>query len=284
MPFSSDGDAIDFIYGVINWKEIADGATTAGIAMEAARALAASPAVEASPVWADGPNAEPLAPTGPALAFGDAAAGPEADWDQPMLPLGDDAGLADRLCAARDCAELVRSADARSRIALYRALGHAYDFALAAENDPAEYAEILADAGLKAQARAPMTPVAKLVFGADYDKARLTEFAAALSWARRQDVLMGGFEALVEASEGGLKGLVALERQARRPAPRPDAGEAARELMREAAPTAFVEIDSGGEEFVLLLARRAYDGRVAIVGPAISDKGLVDKAIRQAAA
>src|SRR5687767_688938 len=47
MPFSSTGDAIDFIYGVINWKEIADNATTARIAHEAARALAATPVVEA---------------------------------------------------------------------------------------------------------------------------------------------------------------------------------------------------------------------------------------------
>jgi hypothetical protein len=201
-----------------------------------------------------------------------------------MLPLGEDAGLADRLCAARDCAEAVKSADARSRVALYRALGHAYDFALAAETDAEDYAEILADAGLKAQARAPMTPVVKLVFGADYDKARLTEFSAALSFARRRAVALGGFEALVEATEGGIKGLVAAERQARRPAPKPDATEAAREFLREAAPSAFVEIDSGGEEFVLLVGRRAYDGRVAIVGPAIADKVLVEKALKKAAA
>ena len=60
MPFSSDGDTIDFIYGVINWKEVADSATSARIAEEAAKALAAAPAVESSPVWADGPNAEPM--------------------------------------------------------------------------------------------------------------------------------------------------------------------------------------------------------------------------------
>ena len=284
MPFTSDGEAIDFIYGVINWKEVVDGATSAGIALEAARALAAAPSVEASPVWADGPNAEPMVPAGAAVAFGDPAVAVEPDWDQPMLPLGEDAGLADRLCAARDCAEAVKNADARSRSALYRALGHAYDFALAAEGDPEDYAEILADAGLKAQARAPMTPVAKLVFGADYDKARLTEFAAALSWARRENVAMGGFVQLVEQAEGGLKGLVAAERQARRPAPKPDSTEAAREALRDAAPAAFVEIDSGGEEFVLLVGRRAYDGRVAIVGPAIADKALVEKALRKAAA
>ena len=66
-------------------------------------------------------------------------------------------------------------------------------------------------------------------------------------------------------------------------APKPDATEAAREVLREAAPAAFVEIDSGGAEFVLLIGRRAYDGRVAIVGPAIADKALVEKALKKAA-
>jgi hypothetical protein len=49
----------------------------------------------------------------------------------------------------------------------------------ARKRGPPDYAEILEDRALKAQARAPMTPVVKLIFGADYDKARLTEFAAA---------------------------------------------------------------------------------------------------------
>ena len=53
MPLSSDGEAIDFIYGVINWKEMADSSTLASLADEVDRA-AAAPAV---PVWADGPSA-----------------------------------------------------------------------------------------------------------------------------------------------------------------------------------------------------------------------------------
>ena len=59
---SSDGQGIDFIYGVINWKEIADSETASGIAGEVGRALAAAPAPLAlvngadSPAWADGPN------------------------------------------------------------------------------------------------------------------------------------------------------------------------------------------------------------------------------------
>src|SRR4051794_17031546 len=160
MPFSSTGESIDFIYGVINWKEIADSDTAAGIAREARSALAAAPVASASPVWADGPNSEPPAPAHPAAE--------EPRWDEPALPF--DAGLADHLSAARECAEAAGSPDARSRAALSRALGHAYDFALAAEAEPADYAEMLDDAGIKAQARAPMTPIAKLVFGAGCDK------------------------------------------------------------------------------------------------------------------
>ena len=281
MPFSSDGDAIDFIYGVINWKEVADSATTAQIAREAARAIAAAPAVEASPVWADGPNAEPIEPLEPLPVTA-----AEEEWDAPLPEpvLGPDAGLADRLSAARESAEAVKSADVRSRAALYRALGQAYDFALAAEGDPEDYAGILEEAGLKAQARAPMTPVVKLVFGADYDKGRLTEFAAALSWARREEVPSGGFRDYLEASEGGLKGLVQAERAARRPGPKPDAGEALREALRAAVPFAFADMDAGGEEFVLLVARREGEGRVAIVAPPVADKALVDRVIRKAAA
>jgi hypothetical protein len=276
MPFSSDGDAIDFIYGVINWKEVADSAITTRIAREAARSLAATPVVEASPVWADGPNAEPLDP-GPSLPA-------DADWDAPQLAFDPEAGLADRLCAARESAEAVKSADVRSRSALYRALGQAYDFAVAAEEDPDDYAEILEDAGLKAQARAPMTPVVKLVFGADYDKSRVTEFAAALSWAHRQSVPPGAFRDYLESYQGGLKSVVQAERRARRPDPGPDAGEALREALRAAVPVGFVDIESDGAEFALLVARREADGRLAIVGRAVADPALIERAIRKAAA
>jgi hypothetical protein len=266
MPFSSTGETIDFIYGVINWKEIADSATASAIAEQAATALAAAAPVEASPIWADGPNAEPLALDAPAA------------WDEPELDLA--AGLADRLCAARDSAEAARGADQRSHAALYRALSQAYDFALAAEADEAGYAELLDDAGLKAQARAPMTPVAKLVFGADCDKARLTEFAAALSWARRRQLPAGALRELLDRD--GLKALVLAERRARRPEPGPDAGEAARASLRAARPLGHVDLP-GPDEFVLLVARRDEVGGLAIVAP-VADKALLERAIRKAAA
>jgi hypothetical protein len=268
MPFSSTGDAIDFIYGVINWKEIADSATASAIAHQATSALAAAAQPGASPVWADGPNAEPLELDSPA----------EASWDEPELDL--DAGLADRLGIARDSADAARGADQRSRAALYRALGQAYDFALAAEADSQGYAELLDDAGLKAQARAPMTPVVKLVFGSDYDKARLTEFAAALSWARRERLPAGGLRERLESD--GLKTLVQAERRARRPEPKPDTGEAARDALRALRPVGHVDLP-GEAEFVLLIARRDEVGGLAVLAPVV-DEAMLERAIRKAVA
>jgi hypothetical protein len=268
MPFSSTGEAIDFIYGVINWKEIADSATASAIAHQATSALAAAAQPGASPVWADGPNAEPLELDGPA----------EASWDEPELDL--DAGLADRLGVARDSADAARGADQRSRAALYRALSQAYDFALAAEADREGYAELLDDAGLRAQARAPMTPVVKLVFGSEYDKARLTEFAAALSWARRERLPAGALRERLESD--GLKTLVQAERRARRPEPKPDSGEEARETLRALRPLGHVDIP-GKEEFVLLIARRDEVGGLAVLAPVV-DEAMLERAIRKAAA
>jgi hypothetical protein len=280
MPLSSDGSAIDFIYGVINWKEVADSETASELAGEVGRAIAAAPAPAAStsadcPVWADGPNADYVEA---ALAGAPAEPGGEDN-----LNLWPDAGLADRLCAARDCAEQALAAGQRSRGALYRALGLAYDFARAAEDCADDYAELLDDAGIKAQARAPMTPVVKLVFGVQYDKTRLTEFAAALAWARREGVEAGTLADRIERHQGGLKGVVAAERAARRPAPMPDRWAEIRAALESARPLARIDIHVAGDDrFVLLLARRDADG-LAILAP-VADRKLVDQAIRKSAA
>lgn len=58
MPFSSNGDVIDHVYGVINWKEIVGAAEQAQLDAELAAAVRSQPRVEAAPaVWADGPSA-----------------------------------------------------------------------------------------------------------------------------------------------------------------------------------------------------------------------------------
>ena len=290
MPFSSDGDTIDFIYGVINWKTAEDAAAHAPIAPaieiaglqeetveeELAEVVPEEPAIDETPEeiaqeapvhfsWEDGPLHDP-----------------DSDGPLPEIQVEADAGLADRLWAAREGADALKSVEMRSRTALYRALSLAYDFAMASLAEPDDYAELLEESGMKAQARAPMTPIAKLVFGIDYDKTRLTEFAAALSYAQRREVEAGGFQAFIETQVGGLKALVAAERQARRPEPKPDTkGEAARAKLRKAAPLALEAVASEAE-FALVLARRRADGGVEAVA-LVDDEAMVERAIRRAA-
>lgn len=257
MPFSSDGDCIDFIYGVINWKELVDAATQAGLDAELATARDAAPPVNA-PIWADGPA---------------------ADRDDAST---DGGTLHDRLAMARESAAAVRAADTRSRAALYRALGRAHGFGLASDNDRDRFAAMLADAGLKAQQRAPMTPVIKLVFGADYDKTRVTEFAAVLDHARRHGVSPGALPQFLELHRGGIKAVVAAERAARRPAPPVDVHEQARAELRARPVLAQLALPvAGDDEFVVLLARRDGDGLSVL---AQIEGGLVQQVIRKAAA
>ncbi len=278
MPFSSDGAAIDFIYGVINWKELLDEAGTTELRLEMEQALTRGTGTGTGPVasWEDGPShlVEPLIPRDDPIED-DASPADAVATEEPD-------GLADCLALAREDAERARSVNDRGREALYRAIGRAYDVALAARADPDGYVEVLADNGLTAQARAPMTPVAKLVFGADHDKTRLAEIATALSAAIRAELPVGGAAAWVGSFDGGLKGLVAAERAARRPSPRPDRLEAVRERLRSTLPTSVVAHD-GGEEFVLFIARRMDDGQVGLLEPVVAT-GAVERALRALAA
>jgi hypothetical protein len=307
MPFSSDGDTIDFIYGVINWKDLGEAPEVAQVirpalaplepeaeeaeeedTLELVDALPVEDGVgidvpfdpdaeveEPAPtphlVWEDGPLADPE----PAMTA-------EVDEQEAAIELDSDAGLADRLWAARESAEVCKQQDGRSRVALYRALAMAYDFAVAARRVPDDYAEILDDAGVKSQARAPMTPIVKLVFGVDYDKTRLTEFAAALSYAEREKIDFGGFQDFVEQAEGGLKGLVAAERKARRPDLAPeDKLELGKAAIRSARPLSLAKLQTN-QEFALVLTRRNADGVHEVV-ELVADTAMLDRALRRAA-
>jgi hypothetical protein len=263
MPFSSDGDTIDFIYGVINWKKLDQ------------PSQASAPLAAVLPPIDE--EEEPLELSDPIDVGPASKTESEADLE---IELGDDAGLADRLWAARESVEALKVSEGRSRDALYRALARAYDFAIGAKAEPEDYAELLEESGVKAQTRAPMTPIVKLVFGVDCDKARLTEYAAALSYAERQCVELGGFLAFIEAQAGGLKALVAAERQARRPEPKADTKtEKAREKLRTVRPVALDSIDSA-EEFALVLTRRSGSGVHEAIA-VVEDASLVERAIRQ---
>ena len=273
MPFSSDEDSIDFIYGVINWKELVDAETQARLNAEIAAAVrSAHKATAAAPVWADGPSA------GQDATEGDA----DADADG-LLPVTSGASLSDRLLLAQQTAAAVRAADTRSRATLYRALARAHDFAAAADADPAHYEALLDSAGIALQLRAPMTPVVKLVFGADYDKTRLTEYAAVLSHARRVGVSSGGLGDFLDSFGGGIKGVVRAERSARAPVakirPDPVADLAARPAL------ASVALDTGltSGDYIVLLARAGDGGTVDIVA-AIGDAALTKRAMERAVA
>jgi hypothetical protein len=265
MPFSSDGETIDFIYGVINWKELVDAETQARLNAEIEESRRAAPQnLVAAAVWADGPSA----------GFDSPQPAPEPVYGS---------SLADQLLRARESAAAARASDTRSRSALYRALSRAYDFARAAEQAPEDYRELLSDSGLTVQARAPMTPAVKLVFGADYDKTRLTEFAAVLSYARRQEVPQGGLDAFLEVVDGGIKGVVKAERDFRRPAPKRDVFARAAAELRSRPPLGHVAISAGPDEFVVLLARAGKQG-LDIVASFEDDTALTERAIRKAAA
>src|SRR3954451_16212176 len=116
MPFSSDGEQIDFIYGVINWKK-ADAAAEAlpaelgpieipevvqspdDEALELTELVIGAPSVEEHLTWEDGPSAEPQ--EDPPEAPADAVPAPHFAWqdgplfdadDAPVVELDEDAG------------------------------------------------------------------------------------------------------------------------------------------------------------------------------------------------
>jgi hypothetical protein len=336
MPFSSDGEGIDFIYGVINWKRVDENAQDEMAAPEAEPDMVtveeplelAEPF--AGPIEPGASEGEETADVEPAEPFAEPIEGYASETDEaaevepleltdfanaveevpavdrddqsfamprvpfswetdevqdegavPEIALNADAVLADRLWAARETAETVKAGEGRTRAALYHALSLAYDFAVAADASPVEYAELLEESGVKLQARAPMTPIAKLVFGIDYDKARLTEFAAALSFAKRQGISLGGFQQFIEQHPGGLKALVAAERAARRPDTKGDSKtEAARAQLRTVPALSLSDVPTG-DEFALVLTRRGADGHHEPVA-FVDDEALIERAIRRA--
>jgi hypothetical protein len=396
LPYSSDDETIDFIFGVINWKEMADQLTADELLLEIDQALDLGPddMVEepvslrsADPVtdWADSPanevadqtnpsedvpvaagydsslgddfgNVTPLDGTQPAEAgsydlpmpdFGrfslDDDDDEEYDEDEgevegdstgysfasladyieapakkaidpaefalePYAPeddaqgfvpftdedadafaehLPEDAGLYDYLASARELARTADTTEDRSRSALYAAVSRAYDFSLAALAQPDDYAELIAESGLTVQDRAPMTPVVKLVFGHDYDKTRLTEYAAVLTHAHRIQLEPGSLAGFLSETEGGLKAVVKAERRLRREEqgkPVEDAAavrEALAQQLRALEAMTLEALDGAGPEFALVLIRRDDIGCAEILAELPEDIGQIERAARK---
>jgi hypothetical protein len=313
MPLSDDGQTINFLFGVLSWKTVGS------------PAMAREPVTSFQPLAPRAEQATPAQPTPPkpvATSFAamvDAAADDDdrddalelsapldAPADDDLLDLGnttmladpapelrrevpeaDNAYLASVLSQARTAAEQVRSVDHRSRAALYSALAQAYAFHVEAMRHPDDYAALLSANGLTVQERAPFTPTVKLVFGADYDKTRLTEYAAALSYATREGVAPDAFKPLLDAVDGGLKAVVAAERAQRNVGKgneKHDKLQAAADVLR-AAPalaTLTAAIETDGAEFVLLLARRRDDGLgFDVIAPVPATQAVLDGAVQR---
>lgn len=206
-------------------------------------------------------------------------------------PARQDAGsveLVRILSEARAYANDYGAMKARTRQALYEALGRTYDFTIRADEQPAQFTRLIEDAGLTVQDRAPYSPIVKLVFGADYDKTRVAEFAAAITYGRRKDLALGSFTAFLDQFDGGLKAVVGLERLIRSSKPgdaedglRAEARPAIAGKLREIAPMAWQDLPSQGDEFALLVARRLPDGSIAMVGEVPRDIALLEKAARK---
>lgn len=380
LPFSSDDENINFICGVINWKELADQATTDELLLEINQALEAKSQADmrrAAPItaWADAPpdiysvpenteeaeeedvldlsfvdelgneaedDDDELEPEGAqppmtsfASLFTPRFEAEDEEEEQPAPPLdlqalvhaqGDllplqlrafdrkphdaptaepqpeptieltaelavadeaDMGLGDWLASARELAEAARGSEDRTRSALYQAIGKAYDFSLVAAEAPEEFAELVAESGLTVQERAPMTPVVKLVFGADYDKTRLTEYATALTHAQRIGLGRGKLASYLSSTPGGLKAVVSEERRLKRE----EAGKeaAVRDCPREALARKLRKLDHApldavspeGSEFTLLVARRLPSGEVVLLGEVADDIPLLEKAAKK---
>jgi hypothetical protein len=292
LPFSTDNETIDYIYGVINWKELAEQHTTDELLLELGQSLE-----EASPKrgdgfgaplaeWADGPATLDLADYGEILHFPNAFDEDGADLPSPSF--GADATvdmtLADWLASARDYAAAANSSEDRTRSALYAAIGRAWDFALAAQAEPEEYAEMVAEAGLTMQERAPLTPLVKLVFGADYDKTRLTEFVTALNHAQRLGLQRGQLGRFLADAPGGLKGVVSTERRLRREEAGRDgrsSTEVLAESLRALPPRSIEALPANGPEFALVVVRRLPDGTLAVLGEIDDDLPLFERAARK---
>ena len=196
-------------------------------------------------------------------------------------------GLYDCLAAARELAQTARSNEDRGRKALYQAVSRAYDFSLEAAASPADFDELLAENGLTVQDRAPMTPIVKLVFGADYDKTRLTEYASVLGYAHRTGVARGTLATVLARAEGGLKGVVQAERQARKEAEgKPVAAPAGirnalAKKLRKVEAVAFEDLAEEGAEFALVMVRRLPSGELVVLGEVPDDVAMVEKAARK---
>ena len=189
------------------------------------------------------------------------------------------------LGAAQRAADSIVHMDSGNRNSLYDALASALALYEGAQDNRPAYEAMLGEAGLREQSRAPFTPSLKLVFGASYDKTRLTEYAAALSYAVRNGKTSSDISEFLKSMPGGIKGCVHEERAFKRGqagTPAHNRQQEAEDKLRHLERVPLKDI-SPNDEFCLILARRKDGGGVEALGCPDVSKATLDTAVRQLA-
>ncbi len=169
--------------------------------------------------------------------------------------------LLDAIEKGRAMAKDIDHGDSRSRRRLYEVLARAYAVLEESERSPDTYNLILSAAGLRVQARAPFTPVLKLIFGRDYDKTRLTEYAAALRLAMKMELAPSVVADFIENQPGGIKGCVRRVRiESKRFAKPIDTSKLFEDLPALGSISWFASAPVTGK-LVVLVARQTGDNR-----------------------
>ena len=184
--------------------------------------------------------------------------------------------------ACKKAGDIVIHPGASTREGLYQALAQAYRFHIEAARTPDDYRHFLKSKGLRQQTRAPFTPALKITFGANYEKTRLTEYAAALSYAARHEVGPDDLPTFLRNEPGGIKGCVSRERAFRRGGTGPNpAREKAHALARGLAGTEISNLDMD-KEFELVLVRKDDAAGAVVLTKIDASEHLLDRAIDQA--
>ncbi|WP_417623929.1 hypothetical protein [Paremcibacter congregatus] len=269
LPFSDDGIKVNFILGAIRWISEDDMKKAAAEA-----ALYEQDNTTQSTTETDTP-AEATASLAPAAPTEEGSPTAADNISAPDIPV--DVSPSDQIPASlphlreelEKCRSLVQGqspADLRSRKALYETLGAVLDFHHLCQNNIDSYRQLLAEEDLRAQKRAPFTPALKLCFGRDYDKTRLTEYAATLSYAQKHNLTGVDLPEFLENFPGGIKGCVQAERQGRHDGnntPTALSDEESKKIIQNMPPLASFDVliddDTGNEEgndLCLVLTRR----------------------------
>jgi hypothetical protein len=241
LPYSSNGATVDFVFGVISWKEGAAPATpqTSRPAFEASAPEAALPAPE---------------PTPPALS------------------------LAALLASAREAAGLALASEVRSNESLYSAISVTYDLVVAAVADPAGFAALVPGTAIGDPVRTAAKLVfgahhdktRRSEIATVLAHARRSGLAkgAVHAWLAATP---GGIKALVTAERrlrSGLQGPRVLS-------------PALTGKLRKVMPISVETALSGGQEFALIVARRNLDGSLDPIGDAGGDLQLLERAAKR---